>query len=90
MTSNNLLNNICDFLDTVEEIHPIPSHTDLLLSWEEDVREYWFDCLGPEGASLQAQQMFESVIAFRKAFHTEALYKEAETIYLNLKAILGI
>ena len=78
--SNNLLNNICDFLDTVEEMYPIPSHKDLFITWEEDVREYWFDCLGPEGASLQEQQMFESVLAFRKAFHAEALYKDAEII----------
>jgi putative phage-type endonuclease len=76
----NLFNNICDFLDAVEDIYPIPSHTDLLKSWEEDVREYWVDCLGSEGPSLQEQQMFESIISFRKAFHSAAMFKEAETI----------
>jgi putative phage-type endonuclease len=76
-------NNICDFLDAVEEIYPIPSHTDLLQTWEEDVREYWFDCLGPEGPSLKEQQMFESVIAFRKVFHSEALFKEADTLQIE-------
>jgi hypothetical protein len=42
--------NVCEFLQTAEQICPLGSHTQLQTAWKEDMRQLWFDTLGDDAS----------------------------------------
>jgi hypothetical protein len=70
-----LFHTICDFLNDMEQQCPVPSHTKLLEEWEDDIREQW-QLLFEEGCGRKAQQVFETVLAFRRDVHLAATFQE--------------
>jgi hypothetical protein len=74
-----LFHTICDFLNDMEQIYPVPSHSKLLDEWEDEVREQWSILFDPTGPGRKAQQIFETVLAFRRDVHLAATYQEHRT-----------
>jgi hypothetical protein len=72
----NLFHTICDFLNDMEQIYPVPSHSKLLDEWEDEVREQWGILFDEENPGRKAQQIFETVLAFRRDVHLAATYQE--------------
>ncbi len=59
-----LFQNTCELLRALEDEHPYPSHTSLVESWEDELREIWATVLGGEPTKKE-QQVFEAVLQFR-------------------------
>ena len=70
----NELQQVCEFLKSVEEEHPIPAHADLYTGWEEDVREFWRMWMGDEGNRYE--EILDEVLEFRKKIHYQRETKE--------------
>jgi hypothetical protein len=73
----NSLYNVCEFMKSVEEEHPIPAHADLFLGWAEDVRNLWkSQDMTPD---IELENAFEDLLEIRRKVHEHEVkrkYKE--------------
>lgn len=67
----NTFHMISEFLNDVEELYPISSHSQLFDEWEEEVREQ-FALLEP---SVKDYQVLDALLNFRREIHECAVYQ---------------
>jgi hypothetical protein len=80
----NMFHTVCEFLNTMEQIYPVPAHQKLLDTWESEIRQQWEDTFDEDKPSRKAQQVFEAVLAFRREVHEAAIFQDKEhTITTN-------
>ncbi len=71
-----MFHTVCEFLNTMEQICPVPAHQKLLDNWETEIREQWELTFDDEKPSRKAQQVFEAVLAFRREVHEAAIFQQ--------------
>lgn len=74
------IKNVCYFLKSVEEEHPIPAHADLFNKWANDVRDFWKLHETDEDEDGEIYEIFEEILDFREKIHkqTTLLHNQTE------------